>query len=135
MIPQFGSVAQDADLVLRPGGYAVIVDAEGRIAVLDVPAGRMLPGGGQDAGESPEDAALREAAEECGVADELVHARAEGRHFRKRCTFFRAHVVGTARRVDTDHVLAWVAPGDAIATLAHASQAWAVRRLLEAMTQ
>ena len=145
MILQFGSAPPDAVVVLRPGAYAVIVDASGHIAVLDTPIGRMLPGGGQDPGESAETAAVRETAEECGLAialgaalgtaDELVHARAEDRHFRKRCTFFLASVVGTAPRVDLDHALQWLAPEEAIATLAHASQAWAVRQALAAMQE
>lgn len=139
-ILQFGSAACDGPVVLRPGAYAVVVDDAGRIAVLDTPVGRMLPGGGLDDDESAEAAAVRETAEECGlaitleralgVADELVHARAEATTFRKRGSFFLARVAGATARVDTDHVLAWVAPGEAIATLAHASQAWAVRQAL-----
>src|SRR5690349_3817408 len=100
-IPAFGEVGAAAP-VLRPGGYAVI-ERSGLVAVVAAPGGLFLPGGGQDKGEAPETAAIREAAEECGlrielagtigVADELVFAKSEGCYYRKRGTFFRAQVV------------------------------------------
>jgi 8-oxo-dGTP pyrophosphatase MutT (NUDIX family) len=66
------------------------------------PRGR-LPGGGQEDGESPEEAAVREVEEECGlrtalggyigIADELVFAAEDRRHYCKRPTFFLAEVI------------------------------------------
>jgi 8-oxo-dGTP pyrophosphatase MutT (NUDIX family) len=102
--------------------------------------GRLLkperPGGGQEAGESPEQAAVRETLEECGlrivlgervgVADELVFAAEENTHFRKRCTFFLAEVVEKVSAGEADHELLWLAPERAAAELRHESQRWAV---------
>jgi len=52
--------------VVRPGAYAVIADARGRVGVMRTPTGFHLPGGGMDAGETPEAALAREVREECG---------------------------------------------------------------------
>lgn len=137
LIPQFGHHDPDAAYTLRPGGYAVIVSERGEVAVVLVNGCGFLPGGGQEAGESPEHAAVREAREECGlsirlgqpigVADELIHARAEGRRYRKRGTFFRAEVVShEPREGEADHRLVWLPPAQAINMLHHESQRWAV---------
>jgi 8-oxo-dGTP diphosphatase len=135
-IPQFGSAIPGAAYVLRPGGYAVILRAGGDVAVVSTPLGLALPGGGQDPGESPELAAVREAREECGlrvvlgrfvaVADELVFAADEGTHYRKRCTFFLAEIVGWSGTGEPDHELLWLSPQDAVARLLHESQRWAI---------
>jgi 8-oxo-dGTP pyrophosphatase MutT (NUDIX family) len=136
VIPEFGIAAAGAVYVLRPGGYAVIFSAAGEVAVVSTPRGLALPGGGQDNGEQPEDAAIREAEEECGlrirlgrsigVADELVFDADERTHYRKRCTFFLAEVVGRCGPGEPDHELVWLSPRDAAAKLLHQSQRWAV---------
>ncbi|MCL4211322.1 MAG: NUDIX domain-containing protein [Phycisphaeraceae bacterium] len=141
LISQFGHHHPDAAYTLRPGGYAVIVSERGEVAVVLVNGRGFLPGGGQEAGESPEHAAVREAREECGlsirlgqpigVADELIHARAEGRRYRKRGTFFRAEVVShEPREGEADHRLVWLPPAQAIIALHHESQRWAVRQAI-----
>jgi 8-oxo-dGTP diphosphatase len=134
-IREFGKTVSGATYRLRPGGYAVIFDS-GQVAISSTPAGMFLPGGGQHDDERPEDAALREVAEECGlritlgapigVADEMVVSRDDGVHYRKRCTFFLAQVTGTCEPVDSDHRLIWVSPHDAVSMLLHESARWAV---------
>ena len=122
--------------MLRPGGYAVIFSDRGEVAVVSTPLGVVLPGGGQNGDESPEDAAVREVEEECGlritlgprvgVADELVFAADEQTHYRKRCTFFLARVIGRSGPGEPDHELVWLAPQDAVGMVLHGSQRWAV---------
>ena len=135
-IPEFGLAASGAEYILRPGGYAVIFRASGEVAVVSTPSGLVLPGGGQERGESPEDAAVRETREECGlrislgsrigVADELVFAADEERHYRKRCTFFIAESLGKVNKGEPDHKLTWLSPEKAGPELRHESQRWAV---------
>ena len=138
MIPEFGQRIDGIQYTLRPGGYGVVRDAAGLIAVVATPRGLFLLGGGQDPGESPEEAFVREAREECqlevcglcliGVADELVFGESEQIHFRKRCTFFAAMAeFSVVCGGEPDHELLWLSVPDAIARLAHASQRWAVR--------
>lgn len=135
-IREFGRTQMGANDVLRPGGYAVIVDEAGAVAIVKTPSGFMLPGGGQESGESPELAVLREAREECGltialdrclgVADELVFAIDERTHYRKRCTFFLATLVEYGGECEPDHDLHWFPSADAACALVHESQRWAV---------
>jgi 8-oxo-dGTP diphosphatase len=138
-IPEFGAVVPGQAYILRPGGYGVIRNDTGSIAVVVTPQGTFLPGGGQEADETPEQAMIREVREECGleiqvsdcigIADELVLGREEKAYFRKRCTFFAAQAVGMneAGRIEPDHKLVWLPVADAAAQLTHASQRWAVK--------
>jgi len=135
-IPEFGTPVSAATYVLRPGGYAVAFSATGDVATLSTPLGLMLPGGAQDDRESPEDAAVREVEEACGlriglgsrigVTDELVSAADERTHYRKRRTYFFADVIGEAGFGEPDHQLVWLPPRDAVARLLHESPRWAV---------
>jgi 8-oxo-dGTP diphosphatase len=135
-IREFGTSVHGADYVLRPGGYAILFNAGGQVATVSTPLGVALPGGGQDQGEQPEEATVREVEEECGlkivltrrlgVADELVFAAEEGKYYRKRCMFFLGEVVGTSGAGEADHELLWLSPRDALTALRHDSQRWAV---------
>jgi 8-oxo-dGTP diphosphatase len=138
----FGVHEPHAEYVLRLNGNGVVRDREGRIAVVMVGERGFLPGGGQEPGESPEAALLREAIEECGlelriagvigVADELFHAKNEGKHFCKRGTFFTAQVVRTrpGGGSEPDHRLEWLTVEAALSRLHHESHRWAVRNSL-----
>jgi 8-oxo-dGTP diphosphatase len=139
-VPQFGAKTPGANYVLRHGGYAVIFNADGEIAAVSAPGGLLLPGGAQERGESGDTAAIREAAEECGLrisirdrlgaADELVFADDENKYYRKRGEFFVAEVIGTATAVEPDHHLLWLSPKRALTELRHESQRWAVEQAL-----
>ncbi|MFN2385096.1 MAG: GNAT family N-acetyltransferase [Thermoanaerobaculia bacterium] len=121
----------------------MIRNGRGEVAVVRTPEGLFLPGGGQLAGESPEDAAVRETAEESGlrielgaclgVADQLKFSASEGGHLRKRCTFFVARALDGAREPasEPDHELLWLSPSEAAAKLSDESQRWAVRSAVD----
>ena len=135
-IPQFGTRFSDRDYVSRPSAYVVLRNDDGFVAIVHTPVGVFLPGGGQRPGESPELAAVREVAEECGlragieacvgVADQFVHAESEGAFFAKRSTFYRARVVGSAAASELDHELAWLPAAEAEQRLSHGSHRWAI---------
>ena len=137
-IPEFGLPVPGAEYVLRPGGYVVLFNAAGEVAVVATPKGLALPGGGQEAGESPAEAAIRETLEECGLrvtlagpigtADELVFAADEARYYRKRCVFFLGTGAEKQGPGEPDRELIWLAPAKARAELVHESQRWAVEQ-------
>lgn len=69
-----------SDLPYRPGVGVVLADSEGRVFTgerSDTPDAWQMPQGGIDAGEDPEEAALRELEEETGVPRALVTVEAE----------------------------------------------------------
>jgi 8-oxo-dGTP diphosphatase len=136
-IREFGTPVAEAEYHLRPGGYSVIRRTNGEVAVVTTPGGCFLPGGGREADETFEQAAIREAREECGlqieivghigVADELDYSEEERKHFRKRCTFFLAAVKAeNFPPMEADHKLLWISTNDAATRLSHGSQRWAV---------
>jgi 8-oxo-dGTP diphosphatase len=139
---EFGERTPGVVYVRRPGAYAVVIDEEGRVAVMRTAKGWGLPGGGADEGESPHATLRREVLEECGrevvvgepcgEALEYVHARGEG-HFAKECRFFRATFgPRIAEPVEADHVLEWLDVGVAVVRLTHRSQAWILERVTSA---
>jgi 8-oxo-dGTP diphosphatase len=133
---EFGARVPGAAYRDRPGAYVIVQGPTGDVAVVATDGGLFLPGGGLDAGETMEEAAIREVDEECGfgiqllagvgTADELVFAAAKGMHFRKRCSFFTARLLSQGGPHEADHEVVWMAPADAVARLTHASQRWAV---------
>jgi 8-oxo-dGTP pyrophosphatase MutT (NUDIX family) len=136
-IPTFGELVEGVEYTARPGGYAVIRDAEGRIAVVRTPKGYFLPGGAVENSESAEDAAIRETEEETGLrihvirhigrADQLVYKKSSAKYFRKQCEFYLAQVISDdGQKIEEDHILEWLSPYDAQRALSHESQLWAV---------
>lgn len=94
------------------------------------------PGGGQEDAETPEQAAVLEAYEKCGLrillgshlgtADELVFAVEGATYYRKRCAFFSAEVTRKEGSSEADHELIWMVLEEAAARLRHESQRRAV---------
>jgi 8-oxo-dGTP diphosphatase len=124
---------------VRPSAYGVVEDGHGRLAVVRTPEGVFLPGGGQEAGETPERAIEREVMEECGLgvqlglwttrAVQLIYSKQERAHFEKLSTFIAAVVEGPAGiPTEKDHELVWADPETAAQLLSHESHRWAVRQ-------
>jgi len=144
-VPEFGRRIADADYRMRPGGYIVLTNSAGDIAVVAAEGGWFLPGGGQEDSERPADAAVREPLEECafrvelksliGIADELVYGTVEAAHFRKRCSFFSASLIAVDDDAVGEHRVTWMNPRDAVRLLAHGSQRWAVMQALRLMSK
>ena len=120
----------------RPSAYVLLVDAEQQVATVQSPQGWFLPGGGVDAGESYEQAAVREAHEECGF--EVAHLRfiCEARQFvrslkyhefyEKQCRFFSAGLIGQVGQGEADHTTIWLTQDEALRSLTHESHRFAV---------
>ncbi len=146
-MPEFGTRQAGQSYVPRPGSYALLFDAQGRVAVMETPRGGFLPGGGAEPGETAEETLAREVREECGFeiggvshvgeAVQYVYTPGSESGIRKECVFFRAGVIDAAAGSATEpgHRLLWLTPINAEHTLAHESQVWAVRRAIETQAE
>lgn len=126
--PPFGTKLPGVEYHPRPGAYALVFDAAGRVAIVHEEDDWYLPGGGIEAGETPEQALVREVREECacgvsiarlfGDAIEFLVTRS-GRHLEVQARYFHASFVGES----TAH---WVTPQEARALVKRRSDAWAI---------
>ena len=136
-VPVFG--VRPEPCTIRPSAYGVIEDARGRLALVRTFEGTFLPGGGIERGETPQEAVVREAVEECGLvvrvggwsvrAVRFAYSELEKTHFEKRSTFLEAEVGGARTEgQEIGHELVWVEVGLAARQLTDESHVWAVER-------
>lgn len=138
-VPVFGKRIKGIPFIKRPSAYALVRNAQGELATARTKRGWFLPGGGIDEGETPEEAAVRETAEECGLiiqpirlvgkALEIVHVPKRRACVGKDSLFFEADLAGTTERTETDHELAWLTIDRARELLTDQSHCWAVSLL------
>ena len=124
----FGSKLPGAAYRLRPGAYALVFDAQGRVALVHEEGEWYLPGGGIEPGETTEQALEREVHEECACgarvgaafaeALEFVESRA-GERFEVLAHYFRAEFVGTPN-------VSWLSPAEAGMRTRRRSDAWVI---------
>jgi 8-oxo-dGTP diphosphatase len=135
----FGERSAGQPWVIRPSAYGLFEDAGGKVAIVRSQDGVYLPGGGIEAGETPEEAIRREALEECGLvvrpghwtarAVQFAYSASEKAHFEKRSTFIGCAIEGSdVTRLEAGHELLWVDPEAAPRALTHASHAWAIQQ-------
>lgn len=135
-VPVFGAPSPALPQVIRPSAYALIHAAGKGLAIVRASTGLYLPGGGIVGAESPEDAACREAREECGLtilpgswrraAIDHITAEREATHYEKRTIFCDATVVAITEPVEPGHVLVWTDASEALVALTPPSHRWAV---------
>jgi 8-oxo-dGTP diphosphatase len=139
VIVEFGEALPGVAYKERPGGYAFLKNKRGDFAVVRTPAGYFLPGGGADAGETPEQALRRELLEEIGYA--LVRAQLVCQanqyhwsqfyqeHFKKIGYFFEVEAKAPKTpRLQDEHELLWLARSEALEALTQEFQRWALAR-------
>ncbi len=138
--PEPGVVYRD-----RPAAFGVAEREGGGIALVRVtiPGASWfdLPGGALDPGEDDEQALVREFGEETGliVQPGALVTRAsqyfrlnDGEPVNNRCAVFQPVVEGfdSALKIEDDHELVWMAPGEAAERVRHDAHAWAILRWL-----
>ncbi|MFN3668749.1 MAG: NUDIX domain-containing protein [Brevundimonas sp.] len=137
---QFGTAEAGLDYQPRPTAFGLVIH-EGRLACVRVDRGEGsyfdLPGGALDGDESEAEALVREFVEETGMSVRPLARIAEaGQYFRKSDGepfnnlggFWIAERLSLdpAAKVEADHELVWLEPGQAITDLRHDAHAWAV---------
>ena len=137
----FGEKLDGVEYIELPGARAIIRNAEGKFAFVDVNGQYFLPGGGLEAGETPEQAVIRECIEEIGArvtvgrkigtAGDYVFGRKEQKYFHKVADFFEATIEkmeGTG--IEADHKLVWRTLEEARTFIKQKAQEWAIQQLL-----
>ena len=138
--PVFGSAPPHARVVRRPCAFGII-ERDGRIAIVNAPNGRTLPGGGIEGDETPARAFERETVEECGFlvalgdwtarAVQILPSESGDRWLAKSSTFLEADLVSTdAQKSEPDHQVSWHTPEEARRVLSWPSHVWAVQQWL-----
>jgi ADP-ribose pyrophosphatase YjhB (NUDIX family) len=135
--PVFGARLPDRIYEPRPSAYAIVADPSGRVAIVETDEGVFLPGGGIDAGEWADLAAVRETREECaveirttwlvGYATDLVAPARKAQGFEKTSAFFASEIL---RQHDgpRDHRLSWLTPIEAERRITREGHCWALAR-------
>jgi len=135
---QFGKKINGLPYTDRPGAYAVIFNDQQQVAVMKIPNGYFLPGGGTD-GEDPRIALEREVLEEVGMGVRILHEIGRASEFcimpgkpdglNKQGTFYLAAFTDRlADPIEKDHELLWLSVEDALKTLTRDFQKWAVQK-------
>jgi len=137
-IPEFGERIQGQTYVPRPGAYALITDSRDLVGIIRTNSGYFLPGGGIEAGETAEDALIRELREELGwtarildrVGEAVQYLVAEGEgYLAVRGTFFRVRLLERVTKGEPNGELEWLSASDAIQRLGRRSDAWAIEQI------
>jgi 8-oxo-dGTP diphosphatase len=140
-VPVFGRRVKGVSYKYRPSSYALVRNLHGDFAVARTAVACLLPGGGIDPGETPEQTVEREAQEECGLilmplsrigqAIEFSYSIASNAYYEKDSVFIAANVVGSTSPIEADHQLLWLNPDKTLSALSHGSHRWAVQRAVD----
>ena len=139
---EFGTKIAGKEYLKRPGAYAVLINAQGEIGLVQNPKGYFLVGGGIEGDETPEEALHREVLEEIGMSIELgekigvatqhIYVPEVDVYVTKEGHFYKATLLETVSQDSEDtHELKWLEPQDALKNILHESHRWAVEQVLK----
>jgi len=139
----FGTQKPDKHYIKRPGVYGVALNQQDeeplKVAVVKVPFGYHLPGGGIEADEDHEACLEREFLEETGceieihhpvcVSHQFAYSPRSKNYYELIGTFYAVTITGQiATPLETDHQLEWLPVHEAIRKLSLEYQKDAVKR-------
>lgn len=138
----FGEKIEGINYVIREGVYGVVINEQGKIAVVKNQYGFFLPGGGIEKGETHEECLRREFIEETGYSIVIKNyiGKASKYYFAKPFDHFR-HPIGwfyvvslekmVTNKIEEGHELLWVEPLKC-SNLLFDHQYWAVQEAVSA---
>jgi 8-oxo-dGTP diphosphatase len=133
----FGSPQPSVQYIERRAAYVVIINSQGKIAMVRNGQKHFLPGGGSAPCEAPEETVVREVHEELargvrlirklGEAIQYFYSSTDDLYYRMAATFFAGEF--TEQRGGTgEHELYWLPVSEIEHACFHACHAWAVRQ-------
>ncbi len=135
----FGEKTENTSYYTREGAY-LIAEQNGKIAVIRLPKGVFLPGGGIEPGESQIDCIKRECLEETGfevaVNQYLTSAQTYCIHdklgpFHPVQHYYSGHFLQKVKTpIETDHELIWMKADELKGLFFAPQQEWAVMQYL-----
>ncbi|MBX8939329.1 NUDIX hydrolase [Enterococcus gilvus] len=143
MIPVFGVREAEKKYQARYAAYAILMDDEEKIALVQAPNGAyFLPGGEIEGNETKEEAIEREMLEELGVgvilsdylgqADEYFYSRHRGTFFYNPGYFYTTKSwEKVSEPLEEGNNSSWELPQKAIELLKRGSHKWAVEEWLK----
>lgn len=141
-IPTFGTKKKGVAYIERPSAYEILLNKEGRIAIIEVRARYFLPGGGIDDDETAEECVTRESLEEIGFEITGLHFLGETvdyfqsfknqKYYCIPSSYFTAdHFKIVQEPIETDHILHWMKPEEAAGSMARPGFTWAIQTFLK----
>ncbi|MBM7711337.1 NUDIX hydrolase [Enterococcus xiangfangensis] len=146
MIPVFGVKETDKNYQARYAAYAILINEEGNIALVQAPNGAyFLPGGEIEGNETKEEAIAREMLEELGYevilsdylgqADEYFYSRHRTTFFYNPGYFYFAKSwKKISEPLEEGNNSSWESPAKALELLKRGSHKWAVEEWLKKKT-
>ncbi|PKM70597.1 MAG: DNA mismatch repair protein MutT [Chloroflexi bacterium HGW-Chloroflexi-4] len=135
----FGNKLNNIEYHDRVGGYCIIFDQNGRVAIIRTATGYFLLGGGLDNNETHEECITRECVEEAGLLVSVNHfvCKADKFHWSDTLNYYM-HGIGFFYLADIvenlgnpkekDHELVWLTKDEACKCLFLEHQSWALER-------
>ncbi|MEW9052464.1 MAG: NUDIX domain-containing protein [Neobacillus sp.] len=142
----FGNKEDGKEYILRPAVYCVMFNSQNnKVAIIKTGDGDyFLPGGGIEGNETHEECIKREALEEMGMDIEIgnfigcakgyFYSPHDLKYYLSEGYYYKCDIgKEISKPIEEDHLLLWLEPSQAIITLLHEHQSWAVIEALKIM--
>jgi len=142
----FGEIEEGVEYIKRPAVYCLIFNNQkDKIAIIQTSDGKyFLPGGGIENNETHQECLIREALEEMGMEIEIgpfignarryFYSTNEYKYYLSEGYFYLCSMVKPiGEPTEEGHFLKWMEPIQAIESLFHEHQSWAINEVLETL--